>query len=164
MVPCGPPLLACDFGSVERRQIKPNRQANSTTPIKICLACCPVATPVKPPALVLLFPGAIGLSLKGTGTVFHERPVRSDAWLSCVGPGELAPDLENCAYRSPNNGSLAARWLRGRSSPLEFSTMLNCIGNHSHSSGLGWDPKAVAHAVKRLNHITAIVNRSEFPA
>jgi len=30
--------------------------------------------------------------------------------------------------------------------------------------GLGWDPKAVAHAVKRLNHITAIVNRSEFPA
>jgi hypothetical protein len=96
--------------------------------------------------------------------VFHERPDRSDAWLSCVGPGELAPDLENCAYRSPNNGSLAARWLRGRSSPLEFSTMLNCIGNHSHSSGLGWDPKAVAHAVKRLNHITAIVNRSEFPA
>ncbi len=34
----------------------------------------------------------------------------------------------------------------------------------SHSSGLGRDPKAVAHAVKRLDHITAIVNRSEFPA
>src|SRR6266849_451333 len=64
----------------------------------------------------------------GRPPVFHERPDRSDAWLSCVGPGELAPDLENCAYRSPNNGSLAARWLRGRSSPLEFSTMLNVLG------------------------------------